>query len=36
LPEEHYEDYEHVLKARIKKVYCVLCGKMAYIANTGV
>lgn len=33
LPEEHYEDYEHVLKARIKKVYSVLKGKMAYIAN---
>ena len=34
LPEEHYEDYEHVLKARIKKVYSVLCGKMAYVVSS--
>lgn len=34
LPEEHYEDYEHVLKARIKKVYSVLRGKMAYVVSS--
>lgn len=33
LPEKHYEDYEHVLKSRIKKVYHVLRGKLAYIVS---
>lgn len=33
LPEEHYEDFEHVLKARIKKVYSILRGKMSYIVS---
>lgn len=33
LPESHYEDYEQVLKTRIKKVYTILRGKLAYIVS---
>lgn len=33
LPESNYEDDEHVIKSRIKKIYNVLQGKLAYIVS---
>jgi serine/threonine protein kinase len=33
LPESNYEDLEQVLKSRIKKIYHILQGKMAYIVS---
>lgn len=33
LPETAYEDFEHVIKSRIKKIYNVLQGKLAFIVS---